>query len=162
MKNVMFKPYKFLSALLLAMTSLHTLAAATKIEDFGTQTWQLMQKDLPRPAAVVFSTTDCGHCPAIIAALAEQLKTRKPHVPLVVVVMDGNGQTGLLQESHYLPASRLFIFKGQTAALQYGINANWRGITPYVALLPHKGKIQMIMGKPSSEAIKYWLDTPKK
>jgi hypothetical protein len=114
---------------------------------------------LPRPAAVIFSTTDCSHCPAIIASMAEQLKTRKPHVPLIVVVMDGEGQTDLLQEPHYQPANRLFVFKGQTAALQYGVNPSWRGITPYVALLPRGGEMKLVMGKPSTLEMQNWLTT---
>jgi hypothetical protein len=116
-----------------------------------------MQKELPRPSAVIFSTTDCGHCPGVITALAEQISHRKMAIPLVVVVMDGEGQDDLLHEPHYQNASRLFIFHGQTAALQYGINPNWRGITPYVALLPRVGETKLVLGKPSDPEIKRWL-----
>ena len=148
---------KYACALALALTSIQVPAAARKMENFDGRTWQRLQKELPRPAAVVFSTTDCGHCPAIIAALAERIKSHKPQIPLVVVVMDGAGQDGLLQEPHYQPASRLFVFHGQTAALQYGINPSWRGITPYVALLPRAGEMKLILGKPSAPELEYWL-----
>ncbi|MDO8652425.1 MAG: hypothetical protein Q7R66_09570 [Undibacterium sp.] len=156
----MLKPFNFCRALLLAAsvaTAAPALAAAKHIENFDAQTWQRLQQDLPRPSAVVFSTTDCSHCPAIIAALGQQLKNRKPQVPLVVVVMDGDDQPGLLQEPHYLPANRLFVFQGQTAALQYGINPNWRGITPYVALLPKAGAVKLVLGKPSAQELDNWL-----
>ncbi len=161
----MLKHYKF--ALTITLTILLTCAtiqaqAAAKIETFDSHTWSRMQKELPRPAAVIFSTTDCSHCPAIIAAMAEQLTARKPQVPLIVVVMDGDGQSNLLQEPHYQPANRLFIFKGQTAALQYSVNPNWRGVTPYVALLPHVGEMKLVLGKPSEEEMETWLDLSKK
>jgi hypothetical protein len=158
----MFKHYKFLTIMLLSCVMLQAHASAIKIETFDQHTWQRMQKELPRPATVIFSTTDCAHCPAIIASMAEQLKNRKPHVPLVVVVMDGANQADLLQEPHYQPANRLFVFKGQTAALQYSINPNWRGITPYVALLPRSGEIKLVMGKPSAIEMDEWLNERKK
>ena len=156
----MLKPFNFCRAMLLAAsvaTAVPALAAAKHIENFDAQTWQRLQQDLPRPSAVVFSTTDCSHCPAIIAALGQQLKNRQPQVPLVVVVMDGDDQPGLLQEPHYLPANRLFVFQGQIAALQYGINPNWRGITPYVALLPKAGAVKLVLGKPSAQELDNWL-----
>ncbi len=132
-------------------------AAASRIEGFDGQSWSRLQKELPRPAVVVFSTTDCSHCPAIIAALGQQLKNRQPLVPLVVVVMDGEGQDDLLQEPHYLPANRLFVFKGQTAALQFSVSPAWRGVTPYVALLPKAGPVNLILGKPSGQEVESWL-----
>lgn len=148
---------KYACALALTLTSIQVPAAARKIENFDGRTWPRMQKELPRPAAVIFSTTDCGHCPAIIAAMAEQIKNHKPQIPLIVVVMDGDGQADLLQEPHYQAASRLFVFKGQTAALQYGINPSWRGITPYVALLPKAGAVKLVLGKPSEQELDNWL-----
>ncbi|AZP12524.1 hypothetical protein [Undibacterium parvum] len=161
----MLKSFKFCAALLLLASTVinaPALAAAKQIENFDAHSWHRFQKDLPRPAAVVFSTTDCSHCPAIIAALGEQLKNRKPQVPLVVVVMDGEDQPGLLQEPHYSPASRLFVFKGQSAALQYSINPSWRGITPYVALLPKNGETKLVLGKPSAAELESWLSSGQK
>ncbi|MFZ6748987.1 hypothetical protein [Undibacterium sp. Ren11W] len=161
----MLKSFNFGATLLTALSllsSAQALAAAKQIENFDAHSWQRFQKDLPRPAAVIFSTTDCSHCPAIIAALGEQLKNRLPQIPLVVVVMDGEDQPGLLQEAHYKPASRLFVFKGQSAALQYSINPNWRGITPYVALLPKNGEPKLVMGKPSAQELESWLSSGQK
>ena len=157
----MCKRYKFVSALLLCFNIIDAQAAAIKIENFNQQTWRRMQKELPRPTAVIFSTTDCGHCPAIIAAMAEQIKTRKLQVPLIVVVMDGDGQADLLQEPHYQAVNRLFVFKGASAALQFGVSPNWRGVTPYIALLPGAGELKLVMGKPSALEMETWLRKPK-
>jgi hypothetical protein len=158
----MLKLYKMVLGALLSCTMLQAQAAASKVETFDKHSWQRLQKELPRPAAIIFSTTDCAHCPAIIANLAEQIKNRKPQIPLVVVVMDGDGQTDLLQEPHYQTASRLFVFNGQTAALQFSVHPNWRGITPYVALLPRLGETKLVLGKPSAIEIDSWLDVSKK
>ncbi|MEO8600018.1 MAG: hypothetical protein ABI656_09335 [bacterium] len=144
-----------LLALGATMTSVQ--AAPKKIEQFDAQSWQRLQKELPRPSAIVFSTTDCTHCPAAIAAVAQQLKENKKRIPLIVVVMDGDGHPALLQDAHYRQASRLFVFKGQTAALQYAVNPKWRGITPYMALLPKDGAATLITGTPSQQEFQLWL-----
>ncbi|MDP3842692.1 MAG: hypothetical protein Q8Q81_08865 [Oxalobacteraceae bacterium] len=148
---------KHLAALLLALSSAAAQGAPQKIEAFDAQSWQRLQQELPRPAAVVFSTTDCTHCPAAIAAVAEQLKKSKEQTALVVVVMDGDQHPGLLQDPHYRQASRLFVFKGRSAPLQYAVNPKWRGITPYVALLPQAGAVKLVLGEPSAQEFGNWL-----
>ena len=150
------------AALLLALSVAAVQAAPQKIEAFDAQSWQRFQSTLPRPSAVVFSTTDCTHCPATIASMAEQLKKRKSQVPLIVVVMDGDEHPELLTDPHYRQASRLFVFAGQTAALQYAVNPKWRGITPYVALLPQAGDVKLVLGNPSAQDIESWLTAGKK
>jgi hypothetical protein len=146
-----------LSALLLALSAVAAHAAPHTIEPFDAHSWQRLQQELPRPAAVVFSATDCTHCPGAIAAVAQQLKARSPKIPLVVVVMDGDQHPGLLQDAHYRQASRLFVFRGRSAALQYAVNPKWRGITPYVALLPENGAPLLITGSPSEQEFARWL-----
>lgn len=162
----MSKHCKYLAALLapllLAVAALPALAAANRIEAFDGQSWQRFQSELPRPSAVVFSTIDCTHCPTTIASIAQQLKQRKTPIPLIVVVMDGDQQPGLLQDPHYRQASRLFVFKGQSAALQYAVNPKWRGITPYVALLPQAGDVRLVLGNPSAQDIGSWLTAGNK
>lgn len=148
-----------LTLILVSQVLQQAQAAARQIESFDGHTWQRWQKELPRPAAVVFSTTDCSHCPAVIAALSEQLKSR--HIPVIVVVMDGEGVSDLLEEAHYAPAKRLFVFTGQTTALQYSISPLWRGITPYIALFPRLGEAQLVLGKPSPEQLRSWLKEEK-
>ena len=152
----------FLATLLPAVAALPAQAAANRIEAFDGQSWQRFQSELPRPSAIVFSTTDCTHCPTTIASIAQQLKQRKTPVPLIVVVMDGEQQPGLLQDPHYRQASRLFVVKGQTAALQYAVNPKWRGITPYVALLPQAGDVKLVLGNPSTPDIESWLTAGNK
>lgn len=152
----MSKHCNYLAALLLALSAA-VQAAPQKIEAFDAQSWQRFQSELPRPSAVVFSSTDCTHCPTTIASIAQQLKQRKSPIPLIVVVMDGDQQPGLLQDPHYRPASRLFVFKGQSAALQYAVNPKWRGITPYVGLLPQAGDVKLVLGNPSAQDIGNWL-----
>jgi hypothetical protein len=144
-------------ALALMLVAVGAQAAATRIETFDGKTWQRLVQDLPRPAAVVFSSTDCSFCPGTIAALAEHIKERKGAIALIVVVMDGDGQPDLLQEPHYAPASRLFVFKGQGAVLQHSINPAWHGITPYVALFGAAGAPRMVLGKPSPQVLADWL-----
>ncbi|WP_025916205.1 hypothetical protein [Herminiimonas sp. CN] len=157
----MSQPYKThvrsAAALLLALCAATAQAVPQKIEQFEADSWQRFQSALPRPAAIVFASTDCTHCPAAIAAVAEQLKHRKPQIPLVVVVMDGEQHEDLLRGPHYRQASRLFVFRGQSAALQYTVNPKWRGITPYVALLPKSGPATLITGRPSEQEFGLWL-----
>ena len=157
----MSKLCKYLTSCLLVLSAAAVQAAPQKIEAFDAQSWQRLQSTLPRPSAVVFSSTDCTHCPVTIASIAEQLKQRKTQLPLIVVVMDGDEQPGLLQDPHYRQASRLFVFKGQSAALQYTINPKWRGITPYVALLPQAGDVRLVLGQPSAQDIDGWLKAGK-
>jgi hypothetical protein len=143
----------------------HAQAGAKKIDFFDAQTWSVMQQQLPRPAAIVFTTTDCTHCPAVINSIGEQLKKRakkEPQVPLVVVVMDGEGHVDLLDEPHYRLATRLFVFNGQNAVLRHSVNPSWRGITPYVALLPLVGDAKFVLGKPSESDLSTWLELAKK
>ena len=157
----MSKLCKYLTSCLLVLSAAAVQAAPQKIEAFDAQSWQRFQSTLPRPSAVVFSSTDCTHCPVTIASIAEQLKQRKTQLPLIVVVMDGDEQPGLLQDPHYRQASRLFVFRGQSAALQYTINPKWRGITPYVALLPRAGDVRLVLGQPSAQDIDSWLKAGK-
>ena len=157
----MSKLCKYLTSCLLVLSAAAVQAAPQKIEAFDAQSWQRLQSTLPRPSVVVFSSTDCTHCPVTIASIAEQLKQRKTQLPLIVVVMDGDEQPGLLQDPHYRQASRLFVFKGQSAALQYTINPKWRGITPYVALLPQAGDVRLVLGQPSAQDIDGWLKAGK-
>ena len=157
----MSKHCNYLAALLLALSAA-VQASPQKIETFDAQSWQRFQSELPRPSAIVFSSTDCTHCPGTIASIAQQLKQRKSHTPLIVVVMDGDQQPDLLQDPHYRQASRLFVFRGQAAALQYAVNPKWRGITPYVALLPQAGDVKLVLGNPSAQDIGNWLTADKK
>jgi len=114
-------------------------AAPARVEDFDAGTWSRLLSDLARPAVVVFSTTYCAICPEAFALLADTIEARRLKAPLVAVVMDGERHSGLLREAHYARADRLFVFRGQEAAVRYAVNKRWRGVTPFVVLLGKSG-----------------------
>jgi thiol-disulfide isomerase/thioredoxin len=159
----MWKLFDFAAAraavLALALFPFAAQAAPAQVERFTAHTWAQFQSGLQRPAIVVFSTTDCIYCPSVIADLAQEIEQRKAPIPLVVVVMDGDGKPALLRDPEYQKASRLFVFSGPGAALQYSINPKWRGVTPYVALFGAHGAPQLVTGRPPAAAIERWLST---
>ncbi len=133
-------------------------AAPARIEPFGADSWSRLQRELPRPAAVIFTTTDCAYCPDAVEQMAQALHARQPRVPLLVVVMDGEGKPDILRDPHYKKVDRLFAFAGEAAPLQYQINPKWRGITPYVALFGAQGAPRLITGRPQAADLQQWLD----
>ncbi|MBP7667561.1 MAG: hypothetical protein KA774_11980 [Burkholderiaceae bacterium] len=148
-------------SLLLASVALAVQAAPPRaVEAFDSSTWPALQGELKQPAAVVFTTTDCAHCPAVIQGLARTLQQRHLPAGLVVVVMDlapGENDAALLADLHYRPADRLLAFDGQAAALRYGVNPQWRGVTPYVALLAPKAQTLAVTGPPSAADLDTWV-----
>jgi len=159
----MSKPFdrlrqRALPALLLALAAGLAQAAPARVEAFGADSWNQLQRELPRPAAVIFTTTDCAYCPDAVEQMAQTLQARQPHVPLLVVVMDGEGKPELLRDPHYRKADRLFAFAGEAAPLQFQINPKWRGITPYVALFGAQPAPRLITGQPRAADLQKWLD----
>jgi hypothetical protein len=146
---------KLLRAGLLALACSAASAAPRSIEPFDASTWQHLQQPGTPPTAVVFTTTDCSHCPGAIDKLAQEIRRRKLDAQLVTVVMDGGGAE-LLHSAHYRQADRLLVFAGAPAALRYGVDPRWRGVTPYVALLNGKAPPVMKAGPPSDAAIDAW------
>jgi hypothetical protein len=132
-------------------------AAPAAVQPFASQTWSELQR-AARPQVVVFSTTDCSHCPAVIDGLAASLRksTLKPR--LVVVVMDGAGQEAeLLADRHYRQADALHAFAGDAVSLRYRVNPDWRGLTPYVVLLPAGAAPRYFNGAPPAGALRAFL-----
>lgn len=154
-------PARLALALLLASVTLAVQAAPPRaVEAFDSSTWPALQGGLQRPAAVVFTTTDCAHCPAVIQGLARALQQRHLPARLMVVVMDqapGEDDAALLADAHYQPADRLLAFDGQAAALRHGVNPQWRGVTPYVALLAPKAPALAVTGSPSPSDLDTWV-----
>jgi hypothetical protein len=155
----------FMLAVLRAISCAVLLAAALAIgapaaqadpkalDAFGAASWPALQRDLPRPAVVIFTTTDCVHCPALI----EQYVARKQHLPkgrglsVVAVVMDADtGDVALLKDAHYRHVDRLMAFEGAAARLRFGIDPRWMGVTPYTALLPRGEATRFVMGPPEA------------
>ncbi len=151
------------SALLLlsAWGALAQVAAAAPrtVEAFDHSTWQALQAGLKRPSAVVFSTTDCAHCPAVIEALRRDIRQRKLNAALIVVIMDvapGEADAGVLHHAQYRLADRLFAFAGQAPALRYAVDPRWRGVTPYVSFLAPNRQAMAVTGPPSAADIDAW------
>jgi len=133
-------------------------AAAPNILPFGMETWKELGQSPSRPMVVVFSTTDCGHCPAVIAGLAQEIRKSRSTVRLAVVVMDGAGQEkALLADRHYRNANLLYAFDGDAMALRFKVNPEWRGLTPYVALIPASGAPRFHTGAPPSDVVRAFL-----
>lgn len=148
------------TGLLLAFFLLSNIAQAAAL-DFTTRSWnRFVQQN--KAAIVVFTSTDCSHCPSVVEALHQQLQNGKQghRVPLHLVVMDGADEPAALQHGHYTLADQLWVFQGNPAALQYSVNAKWRGITPYIALVSQQ-QAEFILGKPDSARLQDWLEKVK-
>jgi len=126
------------------------------LESFGNSTWSSLQKELPRPAAVVFTATYCATCPQVLKQLATTLRERHLDAPLVAVVID-DADPATLAIEHYALAQRIFVFDGDEAALRYSVDPQWHGETPFVALLSRQGPAQWITGIPSKKQLALWL-----
>jgi len=145
-----------LGALLASAAPAH--AAAPAILPFAAGTWSALEHSPLRPMVVVFATTDCVHCPRVIDSLAAAIRQSRSGVGLVVVVMDGAGQeSALRKERHYRKASALYVFDGDAVALRYTVNPDWRGLTPYVALVPAAGATRFHTGAPPPTVVRAFL-----
>lgn len=133
-------------------------AAPQAILPFAADTWRELLHSPLRPMAVVFTTTDCVHCPGAIDSLAAAIRKSGSRVRLAVVVMDGAGQEDALRKDrHYRWANALYAFDGDTTALRFKVNPDWRGLTPYVALIPAAGAAGFHTGSPPAPALRTFL-----
>lgn len=133
--------------------------AATRVEAFDAPAWKQFVEAPGRPTIVVFSTTDCSHCPGVLKTLAAHPLRQRQKAPLVAVVMDlapGEEDDALLHSPHYAHASRLMAFAGQAAALRHAVNPAWRGMTPYVALLRPGAAPRFVLGMPAEAELRAW------
>ena len=138
-------------------------AAPAAVETFDKTTWPALLRTSKQPAIVVFTSVTCTHCPGAIASLAKQRAQfsgsgRSP-VPLLVVSMDADDDASLLRDAHYAPADRLFAFRGSQQALQYAVNPEWRGMTPYVAFVDGRGGARFVLGEPKAAVLQGWLQS---
>jgi hypothetical protein len=135
-------------------------AAPARVEAFNAQSWQALQTGLKTPAIVVFSTTDCAHCPAVLSQLAQSPLRRRIKASLIAVVMDlapGEADADLLGNAHYQLADRLMAFDGQAPALRYSVNKSWRGVTPYLLLFKPGAPPQWVTGPPTDAQLLRWV-----
>ncbi|MGB4064836.1 MAG: hypothetical protein WBK19_13520 [Azonexus sp.] len=152
--------FAFLFSLIGLLGQSGVASAARRVEAFGMDTWSAIAQGAT-PKVIVFSTTDCVHCPKAIGALAKSAR-RSPRKPeLVVVVMDGAGmEAELLASPNYLGANRLFVFAGDDTQLRYAVNPEWRGLTPYVALISAGQAPRFFAGLPPLAASRAFFQTP--
>ncbi len=147
---------RMLAVLLISATP--ATAAPQSVLPFDTDTWHTLKQSPQRPLVVVFSTTDCTHCPRVIDEMAAAVRSARVKARLVVVVMDGAGQENALRKNpHYRDARALYVFAGDDMALRHTVNPEWRGLTPYVALLPVKGEARFHAGSPPAAAVREFL-----
>ena len=70
---------------------------------------------------------------------------------------DSEDDDALLRDPHYASASRVFAFNGASQALQYAVNPQWRGMTPYVVFLDGKKGVRFMTGEPRESVLREWL-----
>ena len=147
-------PNKFVARMLAFLLPAFSAAAvaAPVIERFDGQTWAQLSGAPARPAIVVFSTTDCAHCPAVIRKLASGKSRYASNLSLFAVVMDGGKD--IAGKTPYRLADRLFVFEGNEQALRYSVNPDWRGVTPYIALLAPGRHVKYVIGPPSDRELR--------
>lgn len=134
-------------------------AAPPRVEPFDAHSWQALHARLKRPAVVVFTSTDCTHCPAALKQVRQYVQRQRVAATVMAVVMDvapGDDDAALLQHPPYRETDRLAAFAGQAGALQYSVNPAWRGVTPYVALLLPGRPPRFVAGIPSPDDLDPW------
>jgi cytosine/adenosine deaminase-related metal-dependent hydrolase len=143
-------------------------AAPLQVEAFDLQAWQALQASggntTTTGTAVVFTTTDCAYCPAVLQQLAKEIRQRKMNATLVAVVMDvapGQDDALLLNDPHHRDVDRLLAFSGQAAALRHAVNPAWRGVTPYVVFLAKGAAPRWVTGPPPPQAVNEWAATAR-
>ncbi len=147
-------------ASLLALASFGCAAAPATVETFDKASWAALQRS-GAPVIVVFTSVSCTHCPGAIARLAAKRKAAASRTRLLVVSIDAEDEAALLADPHYAPADRLFMFRGSAPALQYAVNPDWRGMTPYVGYLGGKGELKFVLGEPKDAVLSDWLKAAK-
>jgi hypothetical protein len=130
-------------------------------ERFDAQTWSALRAEARKPAIVVFTTAHCPTCPEVFSRIAQWRASQMPGAPLLAVLMDGADPsvpdpTATTAQRHLRAADRLFAFEGPQAALRYSVDPTWRGVTPYVALIPATGPVTFSAGPPSESQWAAW------
>ncbi len=164
LRALLKRPQAVVAAFTVALAALAATAATNvavsapaAVEAFDKATWPALVRNAKQPAIVVFTSVTCTHCPGAIASLAKQRAAKGSQVPLLVVSMDADDDASLLRDTHYAPADRLFAFRGNPQALQFAVNLEWRGMTPYVAYVDGKGGAKFVLGEPRKKVLEEWL-----
>ncbi len=147
-------------ASLLALACTVGMAAPASVESFDKSSWPVMVRG-DVPTIVMFTSVSCTHCPGAIARIAAKRKAAASRTRLVVVSIDADDDAALLADPHYAPADRLYAFRGSSPALQFSVNPDWRGMTPYVAYLGGNGDVKFVLGEPKDAVLSAWLKPAK-
>ena len=151
MRSWRIEPAAWMYAVMLSAFSAAAFAAPT-LERFDGRTWGQLSGAPARPAIVVFSTTDCAHCPDVIRRLASGKSRYAANLSLFAVVMDGGPD--IIAKTPYRLADRLFVFDGNEQALRHSVNPDWRGVTPYIALLAPGKHVKYLVGPPADSELR--------
>ena len=150
-----------LAGVMLGLMAAPAVSAPKGVRTFDKTTWAQLKRELPRPSVVVFTTTDCAYCPDVIEALAVDVKKGQTKAKLVIVVMDGTEQPeAMAADKHYRKGDAMYVFEGQAMALRYSVDPDWRGMTPYVAMLGRSGEPKFVVGRPSKADVAALLGKP--
>ncbi len=142
---------------LFALLSVQALAAPSAVEAFDKSVWSALLSDHRQPAIIVFSSVSCTHCPGAIERLAARRAVSQSATRLYVVLMDSDDDAAALSSPHHRLADRLFAFRGRVQSLQYAVNPDWRGMTPYIAHVDGKGAVRFVLGEPDERTLVIWL-----
>lgn len=148
--------FGFAAVLLLALHA-DLMAGPKTVEGFDKTSWKQLLTQTSSPAIVVFSSVTCTHCPGTIDRIAAALLAAQSNTRLMVVSIDSDDTTALLQDPHLASASRLYVFNGSAQALQYAVNPDWRGMTPYIAYLDGRRSVRFVLGEPQEAVLREWV-----
>lgn len=155
-EKFMSRIFKYVISLFVLLSA-QTLAAPSAVETFDKSAWSALLSEQRQPAIIVFSSVSCTHCPGAIERLAAHRATGRSATRLYVVLMDSEDDAVALNSTHHRLADRLFAFRGRAQALQYAVNPDWRGMTPYMAYVDGKGGVRFVLGEPDDRTLRSWL-----
>ena len=152
--------FKYTVGLLMLLCT-QAFAAPTDVETFDKSTWPVLLSQHRQSAMIVFSSVSCTHCPAAIERLAAHRAAGRSATRLYVVLMDSEDDVAALSSPHHRLADRLFAFRGRAQPIQYAVNPDWRGMTPYIAYVDGKGGARFVLGEPDEKTLAIWLKSKK-
>ena len=145
----------------LVLLCTQVFAAPTELEIFDKSTWPALLSSKQQPAMIVFSSVSCTHCPGAIERLAARRAASQSATRLYVVLMDSEDDMAALSSPHHRLADRLFAFRSRAQPIQYAVNPDWRGMTPYIAYVDGKGGARFVLGEPDERTLAIWLKSKK-